>query len=230
MGSGKRRGAVGDAKVIHNISNLNHVILPGRLHADVGLSGSTGLRVFIRNSRVVLGGCHPANDYSFYNRISSGTVRCTNCYVYASYHGGVNDVGGWDKRKKRPVDRVVSFALPSYRPKQALRTFHYIPRKRIQTILRLSRKVIRFVSHCGPLTRGLTTQNVLIANGSRLNRNKSVHAGRSCNCFNRPSNGHTLLRSLRTIAALAGRLCPNIPCFLLNRDVNSFCTQRCLYR
>lgn len=98
------------------------------------------------------------------------------------------------------------------------------------TILRLSRNVIRFVSHCGPLTRCLTKQNVLIANRSRLNRNNSVHAGTSCNCFTRPSNGHTILTSLRTVAIHAGRLCPKIPCFLLKRDVNSFCTQRCLYR
>lgn len=63
---------VGTAKVIHHVSRLNQIIVPGRVHHARHVHHNSPLRVFAANSnRIVFGGCSPIK------RLRKITIRCT---------------------------------------------------------------------------------------------------------------------------------------------------------
>lgn len=76
--SGWKKGRVGSAKVLHGISRLNHVALPVRLEHSLSLRMGSPMRVFVSNSRVVLGGCGPGVTYTIANRMSSSGLILLN--------------------------------------------------------------------------------------------------------------------------------------------------------
>lgn len=58
--------------MIHQVSSLNHMIVPGRVHEALHVHRKSPLRVFMSHSkRIVLGGCSPVD------RLDSFTGRCT---------------------------------------------------------------------------------------------------------------------------------------------------------
>lgn len=77
---GRRRVCrVGTAKVIHEVSSLKEVIIPGRVHEALHVQRKSPLRVFAdQRNRVVLGGCSPIK------RLNRFTQDCTRTLTRAA--------------------------------------------------------------------------------------------------------------------------------------------------
>lgn len=75
----RRFEGVGTAKVIHEVSSLNEIIVPGRVQGALQVGRKAPLRVFAsERKRVVLGGCSPVK------RLGAFTTRCTRTLMRAA--------------------------------------------------------------------------------------------------------------------------------------------------
>lgn len=97
-------------------------------------------------------------------------------------------------------------------------------------MFRVTRKVTRRVKHCSRFTGCVTSGKFIMYKGSRLNRNGSMGSISRLKFVTRGGNSGQLMSSVRVLAGVVGGECPSLPCFLFNRDVNSFYTEICATR